>query len=359
VIDPDAFAQLLCAWCLEVQPRQQVLIASTTLAEPLLRALHRELLDREAWPLLRLAPVDLAEDFYRHARELHLDSLATVELVEVQTADAVLTINAPSNTRELSAIDPAKITRVAAARRPIAAARLARRWCGTLWPTAALAQQAGTSDSDYGAFARRALFLDRPDPVAAWSQLSERQRHLVERLSDARRVHLEADGTDLTLRVDGRTWINSDGRRNMPSGEVFTAPIEDSATGVVRFTVPSSPRGVEVSGVELGFERGEVVAARAEAGRAYLEAALASDRGARFLGELGIGTNSGIDRATGSILLDEKMAGTFHLALGRAYPETGGKNMSALHWDLICDLRGGGRITVDGELLSEDGTLVQ
>jgi aminopeptidase len=207
------------------------------------------------------------------------------------------------------------------------------------------------SEHDYAVFLERALFLDRPDPVAAWRELSARQAELVQRLADARQIRIEADGTDLTLEVAGRTWINSDGRRNMPSGEVFTGPHERSARGHIRFGVPSGGRGVEVSGVELTFADGEVVEARADRGESYLRTALASDDGARFLGEIGIGTNTGIDRATGSTLLDEKMAGTVHLALGRSYPETGGTNESALHWDLICDLRGGGQITVDGEPL--------
>jgi aminopeptidase len=208
------------------------------------------------------------------------------------------------------------------------------------------------SERDYAQFAARALFLDRPDAVRAWSELSERQADLVERLASAREIRIEAEGTDLRLRVDGRRWINSDGRRNMPSGEVFTGPIERSAHGHIRFTIPSSPRGVVVEGVELTFAHGEVVSAWAERGDAYLQAALATDAGARYLGELGIGTNAGIDRPTGSILFDEKMAGTVHLALGRSYPETGGTNLSTLHWDLICDLRDGGRLTADGEPIS-------
>ena len=214
------------------------------------------------------------------------------------------------------------------------------------------------SDGDYAAFLTRALFLDREDPVREWRELSARQAKLVQRVSSAREVHIEAEGTDLRLRVDGRTWINSDGRRNMPSGEVFTGPLEQSANGTIRFTVPSSPRGIEVAGVELTFRDGEVVAARADRGEDYLLAALATDDGARYLGELGIGTNPGIDRATGSILLDEKMAGTVHLALGRSYPETGGTNASALHWDLICDLRSGGRLSADGQMLKDITGLV-
>ena len=212
---------------------------------------------------------------------------------------------------------------------------------------------------EYGEFVAGALFLDRPDPVGAWRALSARQAELVQRLSTAREIRIEAAGTDLRLGVAGRTWINSDGRRNMPSGEVFTGPHERSANGTIRFTIPSSPRGVEVSDIELTFRDGEVVAARAQRGEAYLQAALATDAGARYLGELGIGTNAGIDRPTGSILFDEKMAGTVHLALGRSYAETGGQNSSALHWDMICDLRQGGRLSADGEVISEDGRLVQ
>jgi aminopeptidase len=351
VIDADAFAALLCDWCLEVQPGQQVLVATTTLGAEPARALHRAILARDAWPLLRLEPPGLAEEFYRWAGARHLDGFAPAEMAEIEGVDAWLRIDAPGNTRALAATDPEVIARARRARQPLLEARLARRWCGTIWPTAALAQQAGLPDAEYARLLARALFLDRPDPVAAWRSLSARQASLVERLATAREIRIESDGTDLTLRVGGRTWINSDGRRNMPSGEVFTGPHEDSANGTIRFTVPSNPGGVEVTGVELRFRDGEVVEARADRGEEYLRSALATDPGARYLGELGIGTNSGIDRPTGSILLDEKMAGTIHLALGRSYPETGGRNASAVHWDLVCDLRSGGRLTADGEAL--------
>jgi aminopeptidase len=357
--DPDAFAALLCDWCLRPEEGDQVLVNTTMRAVPLVLSMHRAILERGAWPLVRIAPPELAEHFYTHAQSRHIEGFAPLELTEVQGADAWLRIDAPTNTRALASVDPGLIARAARARAPIQEARLALRWCGTLWPTAALAQEAGMSGLDYAAFVERALFLDRPDPVAAWRALSERQQAAVERLSRAREIRIEADGTDLRLSVAGRTWINSDGRRNMPSGEVFTGPVENSANGTIRFTVPTSPRGVEVSGVELTFRDGEVVEARAERGEQYLHAALATDAGARFLGELGIGTNTGIDRPTGSILLDEKIAGTVHLAVGRSYPETGATNVSALHWDLICDLRDGGRITADDEVVHEHGRLVE
>jgi aminopeptidase len=357
--DPGAHAALLCDWCIQARESDQVLVGMTPQSLPLVRAIHNALLDRGAWPLIRLAPAELAANFFGHAQGVHLDGFAPIELTEVQAANGVISITAPANTRALASVDPALIARASKARAPVQEARLQKRWCSTVWPTPALAQQASMGDDEYAALVQRALFLDRPDPVAAWRSLSERQERLVQRLTRARRVRIEAEGTDLQVGVEGRTWVNSDGKRNMPSGEVFTGPIENSANGSIRFTIPTGPRGVEVSGVELTFRDGEVVEACAERGDSYLKEALQTDDGARFLGEVGIGTNEGIDRPTGLILLDEKLAGTVHLALGRSYPETGGRNSSALHWDLICDLRGGGKLSVDDDLINEDGIFVQ
>ncbi len=342
---------------MQVQAGDRVGVYSSTLAQPLAVALHRAILERDGWPYVRLEPPSLAAEFYRHGTERHRSQPPPTDLALTAATDAFVRIDAPANTTELADIDPALVARVAAARKPLQEASLALRWTGTLMPTPALAQQAGMASGEYSAFVTRALFLDRPDPVQAWRELSVRQAELARRLADADEIRIEAEGTDVRLAVAGRTWINSDGRRNMPSGEVFTGPHERSATGTIRFTVPTGPRGVTVSGVALTFRDGEVVDAGADRGDDYLQAALATDAGARYLGELGIGTNAGIDRATGHILLDEKMAGTVHLALGRSYPETGGTNVSALHWDLICDLREGGRLSADGETVVEGGTL--
>jgi len=357
-LDPAAFARLLCGYCLDVREGQQVLLRSTTLAAPLLLELQREMLERGAWPLLRVELPGQARGFYEHARDVHLDGFPGLALEEARRADASVAIQAPENTRALTGVDPERLARAARGRQPVRQAALQRRWCITVWPTEALAQEAGVALPEHAAFVRGALFLDRPDPVAAWGELRAFQAGLIARLSPARELRIEAEGTDLTLDVSGRTWVNSDGRRNMPSGEVFTGPHEGSANGVVHFDVPSSPAGVEVSGVTLEFRDGEVVRASARTGDAYLQRALATDPGARRLGELGIGTNFGITRPSGTILFDEKIGGTVHLALGRSYPETGGVNESALHWDLICDLRRGGRVTVDGEALQEDGQFV-
>jgi aminopeptidase len=349
------FAKLLCGYCLEVQPGQQVVVRSTTLAAPLLLAIQRQLLEHEAWPLLRTALPGQDESWWSAARDAQIDAFAPAELAEAEAADASLTIAAPENTTALAGVDPALVARAARAQEPLREARLRRRWCTTTWPTPAAAQQARMGTAQLADFVRRATFLDRDDPAAAWGELRALQERLIERLSDARELRIEAEGTDLRVRVDGRTWVNSDGRRNMPSGEVFTGPHEDSAEGRIRYTIPSSPRGVEVAGIELEFRGGVVVDARAERGHDYLLATLDTDPGARRLGEIGIGTNTGIDRPTGSILFDEKIGGTVHLAVGRSYPETGGTNVSAVHWDMICDLRDGGTLSADGEVLQRDG----
>ena len=358
VIDPAAMAELLVGWCLEVEAHQKVVIRSTAMAAPLLLELQRAVLAREAWPTLHVELPGQAKNFYENARDAQLDDFDDVAMAEAKELTAVLGIQAPHDARELAGVDPARIARTARARRPLRERTMKKRWCSTLWPTPAGAELAGMELEEFAAFVRGATFLDRPDPPAAWGELGAFQAALIERLEDVRELRLEAEGTDLTLSVKGRSWVNSDGRRNMPSGEIFSGPVESSAEGRIRFTIPSAPAGVEVDGVELVFAKGVVVEARAERGDEYLQQALATDEGARKLGEVGIGTNFGITRPVGSILFDEKIGGTVHLALGRSYPETGGRNESALHWDLICDLREGGRPTADGAPLLVDGQFV-
>lgn len=351
----DGFARLLTDYCLEVEPGQQVQVSSSTLAAPLLLALQREILGRGAWPLLDVALPGQAEEFWAAVRDEALDAFPSAELAFARELDASLRIQATDNANALASVAPERLARAARAQAPLREARLAKRWAITLWPTPAAAQQAGMGTRELEAFVERALFLDREDPVAAWGELRDFQAGLISRLAPAREIHITGEGTDLRLNVEGRTWINSDGRRNMPSGEVFTGPHEASAEGVIRFTIPTAPRGVVVEDVTLEFREGRVVGARAERGDAYLQATLETDAGARYLGELGIGTNFGIDRPIGAILFDEKIGGTVHLALGRSYPETGGTNESVVHWDLICDLREGGALAVDGEVLLRDG----
>lgn len=353
------YADLLLDYCCEVRSGDTVALHVETPATPLARALVRGTLQRDAIPALHLSYPEYAQDLAECAGERFLTSDPALERFEIERADAWIGVAAPTNRRALQDADPAVLGRLEARSRPVREARVeTTRWVGTLFPTAAGAQDAGMSLDAFRDFTFRAMHLDDADPAAAWRALGARQAAWIERFARADVVRIEGDGTDLTLRVGGRTWVNSDGKRNMPSGEIFTGPHEASAEGVVTFDVPSFVSGREVRGVRLRFEGGAVTEASAEVGEDLLLERLGRDDGARRLGELGIGTNAEIDRPTGSTLFDEKIGGTVHLALGRSYPQTGGVNESAIHWDLVRDLRRGGTLSLDGEVVQRDGVFL-
>jgi len=349
------WADLLVDYCLRVAPGETILIGSDWDGRPLVEACARAVIVRGAIPLVRLELPGLSEFLLERGTDAQLSHLAPTTLVEAATADGRIRIAAEADTRSLGRIDPARQALLDRARDPIRKAASRKRWVLTQFPTAAYASDATMPLPEYERYVASAMFLDRNDPVAAWVELGRGQAGLVAFLASVKTVRIEAEGTDLTLSVAGRTWINSDGRRNLPSGEIFTGPIEDSATGRLRCSFPVSRCGRRLSGIALEFAAGKVISARADEGEEYLRSMLDLDPGASRLGELGIGLNAGIDRFTGSILYDEKIGGTVHLALGSSYPETGGTNASALHWDLIVDTRAGGRITADGAVVMEDG----
>ncbi|WP_425146418.1 aminopeptidase [Deinococcus sp.] len=354
--DPQRHALLLTDYCLEVQPGQRVLVQTTTLALPLVEELHRLILRRGATPVIRLSYPAQEDDFYRLASDALIDALEPLALAEVESLQASVRIMTPVPPAQ--GIDPARPARWRKTLAPLMRARAARRWNLTLYPTPAGAEAAGMTLPQYEAFVASAMFLDTPGPVAKWAEVRALQARLIERLARADEVHILSQDTDLRLSVGGRGWVNSDGKRNMPSGEVFTGPIESSAEGHILFDLPTQYAGVTVRNVRLTFRAGRVVEASAEEGEATLQAALETDGGSRLLGELGIGSNSGIQRPSQNILFDEKIGGTVHLALGNGYPETGGTNVSALHWDLITDLRKGGQVLLDGEVFQQDGVFV-
>ena len=355
----ERYARLLVGYCTDVQPGENVLLNIESPALPLARALVREVLRAGGVPHLRVSYPELMADVLELASDSFLDSEPGLELSEINHVHAWIRVGAPSNTRTLQSADKTKLGRLQKRLRSVSTIRTQEtKWCGTLYPTYAGAQDAEMSLDEYERFVYGAMFLFDDDPVAGWRKLHDEQARLIERLSQAQKVRIRADGTDLTLTIGGRSWVNSDGHRNMPSGEVFTGPIETSANGTIRFDIPSAVHGTEVAGVELTFKEGKVVASNAEKGVELLQAQLETDPGARFLGELGIGTNMNIQRPTKSILFDEKIGGTVHLALGQSYRETGGTNTSAIHWDLICDLRRGGSVTLDGEPFQENGRFV-
>jgi len=349
------WADLLVDYCLRVERGEVIAIASEVAAGPLVEACFKAVVLRGAAPLLRLELPGLHEFFLEHATLAQLEFVPPSALFEAEATTARIRISAEVDTRSMSRLDPKRQAIYERARDPLRTAARKHRWVLTQFPTPAYAADAQMSLAEYEQFVTAALFLDRPDPVAEWKELGRRQSGLVEFLSRVRTIRIEAAETDLTLSVAGRTWINSDGRRNMPSGEVFTGPVEDSATGKLRSGFPVCRDGRELVGIALEFRQGQVVTAQADQGEDYLLAMLELDPGARRLGELGLGLNPGIDRFTGSILYDEKIGGTVHLALGQSYPETGGVNRSALHWDLIVDTRSAGRITADGQTVMENG----
>ena len=356
--DPAAHAELLAGYCIYAGLGERIAVSGNLQTLPLLEELNRALLRRGALPALRLEYPGQAEDFINLASGAVLDWLHPTDLFDAEHTDGsvrLLTHRLPGG----AASDPVRATRRMSAAAPLGAIRSRKKWALTQYPTPQGAAAAGMSEARYADFVSRAMFLDTPDPVAAWGEVRAMQSRLIERLQHADIIRIQAPGTDLSLSVRGRTWANSDGKRNMPSGEVFVSPIEDSAEGQIYFGLPSEYLGQSVEGITLRFERGRIVQARAEVGDEILQAALGTDPGARFLGEIGIGSNAGIQTPSRNILYDEKILGTVHLAAGRSYPETGGLNHSAVHWDMICDLRGGGSISLDGEVFQEGGVFVQ
>jgi aminopeptidase len=216
------------------------------------------------------------------------------------------------------------------------------------------------SQREYEDFVFRAGLLHLPDPIGEWKKISERQQRLADFLNGAKEVRVIGKDTDLKVGVEGRRWINCDGHENFPDGEVFTGPIEDATEGTIRYSFPAVHHGRECHDIVLKFKAGKVVEARASKGEEFLLGMLEQDPGARVLGEFAIGTNFGIQQYTKNTLFDEKIGGTCHAAIGAAYPETGGKNDSGLHWDMVCDLRQKGcRIEVDGVVILEEGRFLR
>jgi len=366
VKDPrvERLADILVDYSTRVKENDLVQIRGTYAAEPLILAIYRRCLERGAHPQIK-ATIPAAEPlFYRYAQEHQLAHVWETEKWVTENIDVTFQILSDTNTRALSKVDPAKQVISSKARKPLLEKFFKRaadgdvRWNVTLFPTEAHAMEAQMSLEEYEDFYYGACLVDTPDPVAEWRKVAERHERLIEWMKGRNEVHIEGEGTDIYLEVQDRIWLPADGQENFPDGEIFTGPIENKTRGHVTFTYPAIYGGVAVEGIRLQFDEGRAVEARAERNGDFLKTTLDTDEGARVLGEIGIGTNYGIDAFTGEILLDEKIGGTIHLALGASYPESGGVNTSAIHWDMVCDLRKGGRITVDGDALMENGKLL-
>jgi aminopeptidase len=366
MIDPriEKLADVLVNYSIGVRPGDKVLVNGSSLAAPLLKAVYAKALQAGGFPFMLVNLPDLDYLLYQHASDEQLQHIPPPTQLIYETYDGFIQIGSAENTKSLSGIDPARMVLRNRAQRSLIKTFMQRassgqlRWTGTLFPSHAYAQDADMNLSDYEDFVYGACLLDMNDPVSFWKGLSASQQKIIDWLKGKSTVRVIGPETDLRLSIAGRTFINCDGHENMPDGEIFTGPVEDSVSGHVYFSYPAIEQGREVTGVRLWFENGKVVKAHANKNEDYLIQMLDTDEGSRFVGEFAIGTNEGIQRFTRQILFDEKIGGSFHLALGAGYPETGSQNQSAIHWDMICDLRQGGEIWVDEVLLYKEGKFV-
>lgn len=358
----EKLADVLVNYSTRVQPGDLVRIAGSPAGRPLAVALYRAAIRAGANPVVLMTPDECAEIRLTEGNDAQLRFEDPIQQFAIENVDVTIAYWGDDNTKALSACNPARQALVSQARKKYLATFMKRfgegklRWVGTQFPTHAAAQDAEMSLAAYEDFVFRAGLLHLDDPAAAWREISTRQQRVVDFLNGKKEIRfVTPQGTDLRLGVAGRKWINCDGHENFPDGEVFTGPIEDATEGVVCYSFPACHGGREVHNIRLEFRAGKVVNASADKGEEFLLAMLDQDAGGRVLGEIAIGTNYSIERYSKNTLFDEKIGGTFHAAVGASYPETGGKNESGLHWDMVCDLRQGGQIYVDGQLISENG----
>lgn len=360
------FARLLVDYSTRIQPGDKVAIVSGMAAEPLLRELYIQVLERGAYPHLLIDIPDQLELLFAHANDETLQVVPQFHKMAFEAFDVLIKLPAETNTRALTQLDPARQTVYRKAMAPLLQAQMRRgaagalRWMSSLYPASGYAMEAEMGNAAYQDFFFGACHCDEntADPVAYWKEVEREQDRIAGLLTGRDRVELRGPNAELTLSIKDRTFLNACGQTNMPDGEVFTGPVEESVNGWVRYTYPAVMGGRVVEGVELTFQDGKVIKASAEKNQDFLFQMLDTDPGARYLGEFAIGLNYEINRFTRSILLDEKIGGSFHTALGASYPETGGRNQSMIHWDLICDMRQDSEIRLDGEAVYRNGRFI-
>ncbi len=360
-IRDEKLANMLVNYSLAVKPGERVLLRGGVAAEPLLKEVYKKIL--EAGGHVFLMP-DFAwepEYLFKLGNWEQIEYVHKPQFELFDTYDCMLRIVADEDTKALSSVDADKMTRWTKARQPIMQTYMARaatgalRWAVTHYPTNGYAQDADMSLDEYRDFVYKATMPDQDDPIGYWQGVSARQERIINWLKGKKKVHVLGKDTDLRLSIEGRPFINCDCHVNIPDGEIFTGPVEDSMEGHVSFSYPTIYNTREVTGVKLEFKQGRVVKASASKNEDFLLKMLDTDEGARGVGEFAIGTNDGIQQFTRQILFDEKIGGSFHMALGKGYPQSGSHAESAIHWDMICDLRDGGQIWVDDQLLYENG----
>jgi len=354
-------AKVIVDYSVKIRAGDQVLITTTPVATPLVQELYRLIVQRGGHALPVVDLPGLNPIFFQYANDEQLAYVSPIMKYVMENFDVRLAIASQVNTRELSAADPAKLAARQRAMRPVSqtfmdrSASGALRWNVTLFPTDAYAQDAEMSLAEFEDFVYSACLCDLDDPVAAWREVDRKQQILVDYLKGKTEIHLVGEDTDVKVGIAGRTFVNCSGDKNMPDGEVFTGPEETRVNGHVRFSFPAIYQSREVSDVRVWFEDGVAVRWSAAKNEDLLTQMLMTDEGSRRLGEFAFGTNFGIQRFIKNILFDEKIGGTIHMALGRSYEETKGVNQSAIHWDMIHNMKDGGEIWIDGTLFYRAG----
>jgi aminopeptidase len=355
-------AQVITEYSTEIKRGDRVFIAASPIAQPLTLAVIEQVIKRGGLPHIAAGGSSRHLDLVPGALELMLKYGSDEQLqylnpfvkLAVDQFEVRIVIQGDVNTKSLSSADPRRIALMTASHSELMETMMRRsaagdlRWVVTLFPTEAQAQDAEMSLREYEDFVYGAGMLDEDDPVARWQEFRVRQDKYIAWLKGKQRLHVKGPNCDLMVGITDRIFLNSCGKRNFPDGETFTGPEETITEGWVKFTYPAVYQQREVLGVQLEFKQGRVVKAKADRGEDFLLSVLDTDAGSRTLGEFAIGTNKFIQKFTRNILFDEKIGGTIHMALGAAYPDTGGVNKSAVHWDLICDTRDGTEITADG-----------
>jgi aminopeptidase len=357
----DNLARILVTYSTGVQSGDWVLIRAGLPALPLLKRTYYHVLKAGGQATIIFEDDALTEMLLKEGSDEQIAWIPPTDGLMLDQVDVNIRLKAVENTRQLTGVDPAKSRLYSQSRSGMGAKAMRRaaqgemRWVLTQFPCAAFAQDADMSLDEFENFVYSATFADQPDPIRCWQDLHDEQQRLVDWLEGKKQVHIKGPNADLSLSIEGRPFKNSSGKTNMPSGEIFTGPVENSAQGWIRFTYPAVRLGREVSGVEFQFAEGRLISAQAEKNEAYLLTMLDTDPGARYLGEFAFGTNYGIQRFVKSILYDEKIGGSIHIAIGAGYPETGSQNKSGIHWDFICDMRTDSEVWVDGELFYRNG----
>jgi aminopeptidase len=361
----EKLASLIVSYSLELKRGDWVKIIGHPAAMPLVKAFYRKAIEAGSHPFYQAEVDDLHEILLKYGTNEQLQFIPETVKLESEKLDAILGILGQDNSKFLTNVDPARQALAQSAQKDNISRILERsasgelNFVGTMFPTLSAAQDAEMSLTEYEDFVYGAGHLDDDDPVVFWKELSSRQAKICRFLDTVKEVRVKAEETDLVLKTAGRKWINCDGKKNFPDGEVCTSPLETSVEGKILFSFPACIGGREVENVRLEFKEGKVVKAEALKGRPFLEKMIGMDEGAAFVGEFAIGTNDNIRKFTKNILFDEKIGGTIHLALGASIPETGGVNKSALHWDMVCDMREGGELYADGELIWKGGKFMK